>query len=497
VNKPLRKAAIFTLVLFALLMINANFVQVVKASSYQNHPTNGRLLLDEYSRARGPILVDGKPVAESVPTSGTLKYLREYPQGSTYAQATGYASIDYGETGIESAENSLLNGTDNRLFVSRLKDLFTGKQQQGGAVVLTLNAAAQQAAVNGLKENGGEGAVVAIQPSTGAILALASSPTFNPNELSTHDRTAAANAANALSKDKDQPLLDRATSETYPPGSVFKIVTAAAALQTGTYTNTTTPIPGAPATALPLPGTNNVLPNEDGETCASTSMTVALEQSCNSVYGYIGLKVGAPALQQEAESFGLNSFGKSNNQLKIPMSVAQSQFPTNLTQPGNQPFLAYSSIGQYNVQITPLQAAMITATVANNGVVMKPYLVDRELEPDTSVLSKTQPQQLSTAMSSENAQKIAAMMQQVVEGPDGTGAQARIPGISVAGKTGTAQRGAGQNPLAWFVSFAPVNNPQVAVAVLVEDNNAQRDEISGGGLAAPIAKSVMEAVLGR
>jgi peptidoglycan glycosyltransferase len=493
VNKPLRRVALFCLLLMAALMINANLVQVVRAKSISNHPGNQRQLLAEYAHPRGPILVDGKPIAQSSPDPGAqLKYLRNYPQGPEYAQITGYDSIFYGRTGLEAYENSVLSGSDNRLFVSRLKELFTGKQQQGGAVLTTINAAAQQAAYNGLKQNGGIGAVVAIQPSTGAILALASSPTYDPNPFASHYSNVASQYANQLTKNVIDPRLDLAIQENYPPGSVFKIVTAAAALESGQY-NENDPVPGASPSNFTPPNASQPLDNENHETCPGTSLKVALENSCNTVYGYLGLKIGASALQSEAEKFGLNSFGGQQGQLGIPMSVANSVFPRDVGKPGNEPLLAQSAIGQYNVAVTPLQAAMIAATVANKGVVMQPYLVAKELAPDGSVLSSTQPKQLSVAMSPANAAIISDMMVGVVT--NGTGSNAQIPGVQVAGKTGTAQRATNQKPLAWFVAFAPANNPQVAVAVLIQDDNAQRDEISGGGLAAPIAKQVMQAVL--
>jgi peptidoglycan glycosyltransferase len=488
-NKPLRRAAMFCLLLFAALMINANYIQVVKATSYSNNPANARQLLAKYDTQRGSILVGGKAVASSVLTSGQLKYLRTYSNGPEYAQATGYYSIDYGSSGIESSENGVLSGSDNRLFVSRLKELFTGKKTQGGSVVLTLNAAAQTAAYNALKANGGEGAVVALNPQTGAILALVASPTYDPNSLATHNRTTETKVANTLTSASNQPLLDRATSQTYPPGSTFKIVTATAAIESGTY-NENSLIP-APDQSLPLPGTNITLPNAGGEVCGNTTMLIGFYRSCNTVFGYIGLhlKGGAATLQSQAQKFGLNNLG-SNSKLTVPMPVAQSVFPTNL----NQAQLAQSSIGQFDVRVTPMQDALLAAAVANNGVIMKPYLVDEELAPDDSVLSKTTPSTLSTAMSPSTAAQLKDMMTQVVQ--QGTGVNAQIAGVTVAGKTGTAERGAGQTPLAWFTCFAQKGNSQIALAVLVNDANAAADEVSGGSLAAPIAKQVIEAYLG-
>lgn len=485
-NRPLRRVAIFCLLLFAALMINANYIQIVKASSYTSHPDNRRNLLNDYSYQRGPILVDNKPVAQSVPSSGDLKYQRQYPQGSLYSQITGYASINFGKTGIEYYENSILNGTSDKLFIRNLLDLFNGKQKQGGSVELTLNAKAQQAAAAGLQ--GREGSVVALDPTTGAILALYSNPTFDPSPLASHDGTVESQAANALDKDPAKPLLDHAIGETYPPGSIFKIVTSAAALQNGFNSTDTIPAPSDQLTFTDAP--NNPLGNENGEICGDTSMTVGLERSCNTVYGYLGLQVGPQKLAAEASEFGINS------SYKVPMSTAQSVFPTSIPASA-QSLVAKSAIGQQDVRITPLQAAMLAATVANKGQAMMPYLVAAELGPNGQTVSTAKPQALPgpPAMSASTAQELTQMMVGVVD--NGTGTNAQIDGVKVAGKTGTAQRGAGQNPLAWFVSFAPADNPKVAVAVLVQDDQANAQDISGGGFAAPIAKSVMEAVMGQ
>jgi peptidoglycan glycosyltransferase len=482
VNAPLRRAAVFCLVLFGLLILNANYLQVVKADDYRNKPGNKRLLLEEYSRQRGAILVGGKAVASSKLTDDKLKYLRQYPQGRDYAAATGFYSFLIGSSGIESAENSFLAGTDDRLFVRRVVDLLSGKESRGGAVKLTLNAEAQKAAIKGLQ--GKKGAVIALQPSTGRILAMATSPSYDPNKLSSHDGKAIQATWNALNKDKDKPLDNRALRTRYPPGSTFKIVTLAAALSepSGQF-RPDTEVEG-PA-SLPLPKSTKSLPNENGQPCGNghPTLTVALEQSCNTVFGKLGIDIGADAVQKQAEKFGFNS------ELNVPLPTASSVFPSDLD--GAQ--TALSSIGQFNVQATPLQDAMVVAAVANNGTLMKPYLVDEVLSPDGNTLEKTNPEALHKAVSSEVASEITQMMVSVVE--NGTGRNARIDGVEVAGKTGTAQHGKGTKPHAWFMSFAPAQDAKVAVAVVIEDGAENSDDISGGRLAAPIAKSVTEAVL--
>ena len=480
-NKPLRRLAAAVMVMFALLLINANYIQVVKANSLHNNSANPRLIQEEYSRKRGPILVGGKPVAQSVATTDRLKFRRIYAPGKLYAPVTGFYSLVYGATEIERAENSILAGTDDSLFVRRVIDLLTRVPPQGGSVSLTINEKAQRAAYQGLA--GRKGAVVAVNPTTGAILALVSSPTFDPNLLSSHDTTAIRANYKRLSKDPDNPMLNRAPRETYTPGSTFKLVTAAAALQNG-YTPTTKVFNGA---VLNLPQTTANLPNENGRPCApgTATLTDALAFSCNAAFGKVGLDLGADKIAAQATKFG---FGSA---FDVPMRSAVSVFPGDL----NAPQTAQSAIGQFSVRATPLQMAMVAAAIANRGVLMSPYLVQDVRGPDLSILQTTKPESLGVAMSPQSAQELTAMMVNVVE--HGTGTNGQIPGVRVAGKTGTAQQGGGRRPHAWFVSFAPAdNNPQVAVAVIIE-NGGGASEISGNQLAAPIANKVMRAVLGR
>jgi peptidoglycan glycosyltransferase len=494
VNRPIKRVAIFCLALFAALFVNANYIQVFKASSYAAHSDNQRNLIYAFKNPRGEIIVDSgansTPIASSSSTGAQLNYQRQYANGPLYAQATGYYSIDFGSSGIENYENSLLAGTDPRLSVQRFVDQLDGKTEGAGSVVLTLNPAAQQAAASGLAAVGGgkqiQGAVVALDPKTGAILALVSAPTYDPNTLATHDRTAEASAANSLSADPSQPELDRALSETYPPGSTFKIITSAAALTYGVNGNPvseSTVIP-SPTKTLTLPDSTSTLSNDSGEICGNTTLIHAFTQSCNTVFGQLGLDLGGSQLQTEAQKWGFNQAGPT-----IPMPAAESVFPGGISQAQ----AAQSAIGQYDVRMTPLQGAMMAAGVADGGVIMQPYLIKQELDTNGNVLSTTQPSQLYNPITADQASQIKDMMISVVN--SGTGTSARISGVQVAGKTGTAQRGAGQNSLAWFVAFAPADNPQIAVAVLVQDDNPAAGDTYGGALAAPIAKSVIEAVL--
>jgi len=491
VNRPIKKVAIFCLALFAALFVNANYLQFVNASSYSAHPDNRRNLIYAFQNPRGQIIVDGKPIATSTPTAGTLKYQRQYSNGPLYAQATGYFSVNFGSTSVEKFENPLLQGTDSRLSTQQFLNQLENKGKSGGSVVLTLNAKAQQAAYNGLANVGGgkevEGAVVALDPKTGAILALVSAPSFDPNKLASHNTADEAKAANALAADPLQPNLDRALAQTYPPGSTFKIITSAAAMDNGLNgapVDENTVIP-SPLNTLQLPGSTSTLSNDSGETCGDTTLINAFTRSCNTVYGQIGLDLGGTKLQNEAQKWGFNQTGPT-----VPMSASTPVFPSNISQAQS----AQSAIGQFNVRMTPLQGAMMAATVANGGVTMSPYLVKQELDTKGNVMSTTNPSQLRTPITSDQANELKDMMISVVQ--NGTGTAAQINGVQVAGKTGTAQRGAGQNALAWFLSFAPANDPKVAVAVLVQDNNPNAGDVYGGTLAAPIAKDVIQAVLG-
>lgn len=485
-NKPIRTMAVFCMVLFMALLLNASYLQYLKADDLDNRNDNRRVRDAEFSRKRGPILVAGTPVAESVPSDDQYKYQRKYAQPFKYAHETGFYSYIYGASGVESSQNDILSGSDQRLFVDRIVDLVSNTQPQGGAVSLTLDPKAQTAAFDGIQALGPDtkAAVVAIEPSTGRILAMVSNPTYDPNQLASHDFKSVEQSWKRLANDPDQPMLNRAIQSTYPPGSTFKLVTAAAALESGDY-KPDTQVPGG--TELDLPQTDNTLPNENGESCGGDKITLtqALMVSCNVAFGSVGLDLGEDALRSEAEKFG---FGQ--RYLLGLNGQAVSEFP----QDAAGPLTAYSAIGQYDVRASPLQMALVGATIANGGQGMVPYLVDEVRGPDLSVLEKTSPEEMpDRAMSATAASELTQMMVAVVDG--GTGTTAQIPGVKVAGKTGTAQRAEDQAPYAWFVSFAPADDPKVAVAVIVEDAGVARDAISGSGLAAPIAKDVMEAVL--
>ncbi|MFF8998065.1 peptidoglycan D,D-transpeptidase FtsI family protein [Streptomyces achromogenes] len=489
-NKPLRRIAIFCGLLVLTLLLRDNYLQYVRADSLKDDPKNRRVTIARYATPRGDILVGGDPITGSAETSKSgvndLKYKRTYKNGPMWAPVTGYASQAFGATQLESIEDGILTGDDDRLFFRKTLDMITGKEQQGGNVVTTLNAAAQKAAFDGLKKRGGKGAVVALEPSTGKILALASYPSYDPSSFAGNTNDDAA-AWKKLQKkyDPNDPMLNRALRETYPPGSTFKVVTAAAALENGKYTSaderTDSPLPWT------MPGTRTELKNEGSIPCENATMRVALQYSCNTVFGKIGSDLGNDKMLEEAKKFGFDS------EQFTPVRATASVFSDDM----NQSQTALSSIGQYNTAATPLQMAMVASAVANDGKLMKPYMVDELQSSNLDPVAKTEPEELSRPLSPKNAQILQDMMQTVVE--KGTGTNARISGVKVGGKTGTAQHGVenSENPYAWFISYAklPDGSSPVAVAVVIEDESANRDDISGGGLAAPIAKNVMEAVV--
>lgn len=464
------------------LIANLSYIQFFNSGELRHKPGNQRVLLAEYSKQRGPILISSDPISQSKSTNDSLRYLRTYADGPTYAAVTGFYSLVYGATGIEQQENDVLSGNDNRFFVDRLQQLFANRQPQGGAVELTINARAQQAAMDALA--GRTGAVVAIDPSTGAILALASSPSFDPNRLSSHDTTAIQNYYKALVNNSKQPMLNRPLAMTLPPGSTFKLVTAAAALESGQFRADST-LPG-PA-SIALPNSSHRLGNWTHSSCGyndKTTLDNALSVSCNTAFAWLGMQLGQDAIAEQAKKFGFE------NSFSVPMNAATSKFPTSM----DQAQTAMSAIGQFNVQATALQMAMVGAGIGNDGIVMRPYLVSQVLGPNLKVLSSATPQQFSRAMSVENARILGQMMTNVVD--RGTGSNARIYGVAVGGKTGTAETSPGSPAHAWFVGVAPAKQAKVAVAVVLQ-NGGGATEISGNGLAAPIARAVMQAVLNK
>ncbi|MDV3221482.1 peptidoglycan D,D-transpeptidase FtsI family protein [Intrasporangium sp.] len=486
-NTPIRRLSVLIAALFAALLVASTIIQFAQAGSMRTMAANKRTLLDNYSRERGSILVGGKAIAKSVAVDDQYAWLRTYPEARLYSQVTGFYAYSVGNPlGLEHAADDLLSGKADRLFVRRVTDLLTGREAAGATLELTLQAKAQEVASAALGKN--RGAVVALDPRSGAILAMVSHPQYDPNPLSSHDLDKAAGAWEKLSEDPAKPFINRAiTGNLYPPGSTFKVVTAAAALEQGLVEDENSEVPGPAELDLPL--TDQPLPNEDRQACGpddTTTLLHALEISCNTAFGSLGLELGGEQLRAQAAKFG---FGDT---IQIPMRVSPSTMPAEI----NAPQAAQSAIGQYDVRTTPLQMAMIAAGIANQGRVMTPYLIQSVRAADLDVIEPApKPEELSQAISPRTADILTRMMVSVVD--NGSGRRAQIPGVAVAGKTGTAQHDLDKEPHAWFISFAPADDPQVAVAVVVEESGVTGDEVGGARVAAPIAKEVMEAVIDR
>lgn len=487
-NTSLRRISVTVMALIVLLLLNATMTQVFAADSLRADPRNQRVLLDEYSRQRGQIVAGGQLLAYSVATDSRFRFLRVYPNPAVYAPLTGFYSLRYSSTGLERAEDPLLNGSDERLFGRRLADFFTGRDPRGGNVDTTIRPRVQQAGWNAMQQGCGgtpcKGAVVALEPSTGKILAMVSSPSYDPNLLASHDPEVQAQAWQRLRDDPDNPMTNRAISETYPPGSTFKVITTAAALEAGA----TDAEQLTAAASIQLPDSTATLENYGGQPCGS-ELTVSLKQafafSCNTAFVQLGIHTGTDALRSTAHSFGLDTTPSV-----IPLQVAEST----LGIIPDAAALGMSSIGQKDVALTPLQNAQIAATIANDGVTMQPYLIDSLKGPDLATISTTVPYQQRRAVSPQVAAKLTELMVGAEKVAQQKGA---IPGVQIASKTGTAEHGTDPRntpPHAWYIAFAPAQTPKVAVAVLVE-NGGDRLSATGGALAAPIGRAVIQAAL--
>nr|WP_227467490.1 penicillin-binding protein 2 [Nocardioides lijunqiniae] len=468
-------------------MLNATYLQFWKADDLNNDARNRRVIEESYSRERGAILVGRDPVAESVPSDDRFEFQRTYAEPFRYAPITGYFSY-FSQTGVERSQNQVLSGEDPRLFVTKLVDLVTNDPNKGGSVQLTIDPEAQDAAFEGLDALPGdvEGSVVALDPSTGKILAMVSLPSYDPNKLASHDLDQVSDTYDKLLADDSEPLLNRGIQTTLPPGSTFKLVTAAAAIESGAYTADSM-VPGGDTYQLPQTSGESGLIDNEGRDCGTDKIPFeqAMENSCNTTFAALAVEVGAEAMIKQAEAFGFNT-----TYLEDLRPQAESNFPTEM----NPPQTGQSGIGQFEVRSTPLQMAMVVAGLANGGVVKRPYIVDEVQSADLSTLEKTEDSDLSQAVSSSTAADLTQLLVSTVD--NGTASPAAIPGVSVAGKTGTAQSGQDDvPPYAWFVSFAPAEDPEVAVAVMIESADIPRGEIAGGQLGGPIAKAVMEAIL--
>jgi len=494
-ERQIRRLGVALMVLFVIAFAQVNYLQVFAADRIADDPANAqRQLIAEYKVDRGSILAaDGTTVlASSRKSPGDLRFQRRYPHGELYAHETGFYSFVFGRTELEQAFNDFLAGDAPELLQQTLTDLILGRPKQGATIVTTLVPEIQEAAAAAAAAEAGDVAIAAIDPATGDVLALVSEPTYDPNLLASQDPKVVRDSWEVLNEDPDKPLLSRASDELFPPGSTFKLVTASAALENGFGPDSLWPNPNE----LDLPLTDATIENFGGSTCSGGSQITladALRQSCNVVFGEVGLELGADALADQARKYG---FTAEPGEDLVPFDIPWTSgvFPAPETFAEREPAVAISAIGQQDVAANPLQMALVAAAIGNGGVEMQPRLVTEARDPTGQVIAEFAPQEFSQPLSAANAAALTQMMVGVVE--SGTGTAAQIPGVTVAGKTGTAQHGEGANPHAWFVSFAPAEAPEVAVAVIVLDGGSLSSEATGGQLAAPIARAVLEAALG-
>ncbi|NBT47364.1 MAG: penicillin-binding protein 2 [Actinobacteria bacterium] len=478
----IKRIANLIILMFLSLFVAASTMQVFSADDLNNDSRNQRAVYDGYKTQRGSILVNNQPIAESIKTNDPYQYIRKY-YSEKYSSLTGYYSLYQGRNGLENFLDSSLRGDNSAQFFEQLNALFSGNPVTGASVELTIDEKIQQIAWDALGNK--KGAVIVMEPSTGKILALVSKPGFDANLLSTHDISAAGTNYQKLITDKGAPLINRVVDGLYAPGSVFKLVVAAAAFESGKYT---------PESLLPnqrkytLPGTSTVITNSGESSCggASTvSIATALKLSCNIPFAQLGVALGQAAIAKQAEAFG---FGASFN---IPLKSTPSVYPNGL----DDAQTAMTAFGQFDVRVTPLQMMMVTSAIANGGIEMKPYLVDQIFTSNLTLLEQGKPSEIGRAISTSTAESLKSMMVKAVS--SGVSSNAQIPGVKVAGKTGTAQNGEGQPYTLWFTGFAPADNPQVAVTVVIEDGGGMGQSGRGNTLAAPIAKKIMQAVLNK
>jgi peptidoglycan glycosyltransferase len=484
VNQAIRNAWVALAAMFALILGSISYVQVVGADELTSNQWNNRAILATFCQDRGAIVVAGQPVAQSVASgSESCKFQRQYLQPQLYAGITGYYSNIFGSTGLEKTMNAALTGQSDQLLLDRVKQLFLGQQPQGASVELTIDPAIQQLAYN-LIPDGQRGSIVVTNPKTGAIIAMVSKPSYDPNAIATHDQTAAQSAMGKLQGIQGINLNQSVSGPTgalLAPGSVFKLVDTAAALSSGKY-NKDSVLPN-PA-QMPLPGSTATLPNYAGGNCytqTQASFTFALEQSCNTPFASIALDLGQDAIGKQASAFG---FGQDAGNL-LHLDYQSGVWPKNM----DQAQLAQASVGQFNTKASPLQIALMTAAIANGGVQMKPSLVKTVRAPDLRVVEEPKPEVLRTSTTPEISRQITEWMTNVVS--NGIGKGAAVPGVKVAGKTGTAELGTSGLNNSWFTGFAPADNPQVQVTIVMEGV----DVPTGAKLTSPSASKIFEAVL--
>jgi len=477
-NRQLKRVTAVVLLMFLALFTSTTIITVLQVDSLNADSRNVRTLNDSYSAERGPILVNGQAIAESKPVADKYKFQRVYSNPQLYSAVTGYFTLNQGNTGVEGALNSYLSGTANDQFLTKVNSILTGQTPKGGSVSLTIDPKVQQAAWDALGNN--SGSVVALNPRTGAILAMVSKASYDPNLLASHNSNDVISAYKSLLADPTKPLINRAIAgDLYYPGSVFKLVTTSAAIDSGKFTpQDTFPNPST----LTLTGTSTPINNAEGGSCggqATVSIADALRLSCNIPMAQLGAALGGELIKKYASAYG---YGQK---LSIPMAVTPSIYNV-----GDTAQVQLSAFGQFEDRVTPLQVAMTSAAIANGGSLMQPTLVKEITAPDLTVIQPFQQKVFSQPITPASSATLTQLMINNVN--SGAASNARISGVDVAGKTGTAQNGNGKPYTLWFTGFAPANDPQVAVAVVVENGTS-----FGNAVAAPIAKKVIEAVLGK
>ncbi|HYI45831.1 MAG TPA: penicillin-binding transpeptidase domain-containing protein [Actinomycetota bacterium] len=492
-HAQIRKVGIGLCIAFTAVFVQLNYVQIFAAERIAENNANPRALLQQYSIKRGDILtLDGERVAVSEDTGGKLRYRRTYPGGELYGHITGYYSITYGSSRIEASFNDALLGDSGVITMQDIEDrLFGRKQDQGDDVRLTVHSRLQEVARTALGSN--RGAVVALDPSNGEVRAMWSNPSYDPTQLASFESKEATSHWRSLSpKSSKSPLISIATSGGYPPGSTFKTVTASAALESGEYTPRSTfpdperlePCSKTEGDEPCMPLTTKSLTNFSNTACVGggqIDLFLALQVSCDTTFAIIGLEI-PDEIRETSEAFGFNS------EIEFDVGNEPSRFPD--IEDEDAPLRAYAGIGQGDVVATPLQMALVAAGIANGGEVPRPRLVREIISPSGSIVRSFGPETLSEAVSATTADTVTEMMVAAVE--DGTGTAAQIPGVEVAGKTGTAQTVEGADPHTWFISFAPADDPKLVVAVLVENGGTLGSEATGGAVAAPIAKALLD-----